>query len=122
MNSTQTETKSEPTDFTTTTGSIGWPAEEKGGGCGQQFLVPLLLLGPPFFCPIILFVSTTLLNWMTDISLHMQWPLTSQLHGTFSQREQDFSLFFFKKLQTNTLALFDLTAHSSSLLGGRRYH
>jgi hypothetical protein len=25
---------------------------------------------------------------MTVISLHMQWPLTSQLHGSFSQREQ----------------------------------
>jgi hypothetical protein len=24
---------------------------------------------------------------MTGISLHMQWPLTSQLHGTVSQRE-----------------------------------
>jgi hypothetical protein len=25
---------------------------------------------------------------MTSISLHMQWPLTSQLHGSVSQREQ----------------------------------
>jgi hypothetical protein len=25
---------------------------------------------------------------MTGISLHMQWPLTSQLHGSVSQREQ----------------------------------
>jgi hypothetical protein len=25
---------------------------------------------------------------MTDISLHMQWPLTSQPHGSVSQREQ----------------------------------
>jgi hypothetical protein len=24
---------------------------------------------------------------MPGISLHMQWPLTSQLHGSFSQRE-----------------------------------
>jgi hypothetical protein len=52
-----------------------------------QPLVPLLLLGPPFF-PIILFGSTTLLTGMTDISLHMQWPLTSQSHGSVSQREQ----------------------------------
>jgi hypothetical protein len=29
---------------------------------------------------------------MTGISLHIQWPLTSQLHGSISQREQ---LFFF---------------------------
>jgi homoserine kinase len=33
-----------------------------------------------------------LLTGMTGISLHMQWPLTSQLHGSVSQREQ---LFFF---------------------------
>jgi hypothetical protein len=25
---------------------------------------------------------------MTGISLYMQWPLTSQLHGSVSQREQ----------------------------------
>jgi hypothetical protein len=25
---------------------------------------------------------------MTNISLHMQWPLTSQSHGSVSQREQ----------------------------------
>jgi hypothetical protein len=37
---------------------------------------------------IILFWSTTMLTGMTGISLHMQWPLTSQTHGNFSQREQ----------------------------------
>jgi hypothetical protein len=47
----------------------------------QQSLVPLLLLGPPFF-PIILFGYKTLLTGMTGISLHMQWPLTSQSHGS----------------------------------------
>jgi hypothetical protein len=46
----------------------------------EVFWVPLRLLGPPFF-PIILFGSTTLLTGKTGISLHMQWPLTSQLHG-----------------------------------------
>jgi hypothetical protein len=54
---------------------------------GHQPLVPLILLGLPFF-PIILFGSTTLLTGMTGISLHMQWPLTSKAHGSFSQREQ----------------------------------
>jgi hypothetical protein len=44
--------------------------------------VPLLLLGIPFF-PIILFESPTLLTGITGISLHMQWPLTSQLHGAY---------------------------------------
>jgi hypothetical protein len=29
-----------------------------------------------------------LLTGMTGISLHMQWPLTSQSHGSVSQREQ----------------------------------
>jgi hypothetical protein len=53
---------------------------------GQRPLVPLLLLGPPFFY--YSFWSTTLLTGMTGISLHMQWPLTSQLHGSVSQREQ----------------------------------
>jgi hypothetical protein len=43
---------------------------------GQRPLVPLLLLGPPFF-QIILFGSTTLLTRMTGNSLHMQWRLTS---------------------------------------------
>jgi hypothetical protein len=51
---------------------------------GQRPLVPLLLLGPPFF-PIILFGSTTLFTG-TGISLHMQWLLTSQSHGSFSQK------------------------------------
>jgi hypothetical protein len=49
--------------------------------------VPLLLLGPPFFL-ISLFGSTTLLTGMTCISLHIQWPLTSQSDCSFSQREQ----------------------------------
>jgi hypothetical protein len=31
--------------------------------------------------------STALLTGMTSISLHMQWPLTSQTHGSVSQRE-----------------------------------
>jgi hypothetical protein len=40
------------------------------------------------FLPNFVLVSTSLLMWMTGISLHVQWPLTSQLHGSFSQREQ----------------------------------
>jgi hypothetical protein len=46
-----------------------------------------LLLSPPFF-PIILIGSTTLLTGMTGISLYMQWPLTSQSHGSVFFREQ----------------------------------
>jgi hypothetical protein len=34
-----------------------------------------------------------LLTGLTGISLHMQWPLTSQLHGSVSQREQ-FGIFY----------------------------
>jgi hypothetical protein len=45
-----------------------------GEGGGQQPLLPLLLLDPPFFSTI-LFGSTTLLTRMTGNSWHMQWPL-----------------------------------------------
>jgi uncharacterized membrane protein len=48
------------------------------------------LFNQPSFFPIIRFGSTTLLTGMTGISLHMQWPLTSQSHGSFSLREQLF--------------------------------
>jgi hypothetical protein len=41
----------------------------------------LFFLGLPY---------TILFTGMTGISLHMQWPLTSQLHGSVSQREQLF--------------------------------
>jgi hypothetical protein len=34
------------------------------------------------------FWSTALLTGMTGISLHMQWHLTSQLHGSVPLREQ----------------------------------
>jgi hypothetical protein len=53
---------------------------------GQRPLVP----PPPrpSIFLIILFESTTLLTRMTGISLHMQWPLTSQSHGSVSKREQ----------------------------------
>jgi hypothetical protein len=50
----------------------------------QQLLVPLLLIGPPFF-PIILFGPTTLSTGMTGVTLHMQWPLTSQSNANVSQ-------------------------------------
>jgi hypothetical protein len=36
-------------------------------------------------------LSTTLVTGMTGISLHMQWPLTSQLHGSFLKEN---NLFF----------------------------
>jgi hypothetical protein len=35
-------------------------------------------------------MSTTLLTGMTSISLHMQWPLTSQLHGSFLKENNCF--------------------------------
>jgi hypothetical protein len=46
---------------------------------------------------------------MTGISLHMQWPLTSQFHGSVSQREQLFVFFVaeaFKQLQLLTATFF----------------
>jgi hypothetical protein len=42
---------------------------------------------PSIFSEYSFCVSTTLLTAMTGMSLHMQWPLTSQSHGSFSQRE-----------------------------------
>jgi hypothetical protein len=42
------------------------------------------------FFMFILFGSTTLLTGMTSISLHMQLSLSSQSHGSVSQREQLF--------------------------------
>jgi hypothetical protein len=61
--------------------------------------VPPLLLGRPFF-PIILFLSTTLLTGTTGISLHVQWPLTSQVTKMGS------GLHFGRFLQKNLVTLF----------------
>jgi hypothetical protein len=44
--------------------------------------------GPSIFVGLFFLGSTTLLTGMTGLSLQMQWPLTSQLHGSVSQREQ----------------------------------
>jgi hypothetical protein len=88
----------------------------------QRPLEPLLL-GPPFF-PVILFVSTTLLNGMTGISLHcaMQWLLTSQLHGSFFKENKCF--FFFAEQTLHALILlavsppvFDTGAWNEVLCG-----
>jgi hypothetical protein len=42
------------------------------------------------------------LTEMTGISLHMQWPLTSQSHGSVSQREQLFFCY-----ESNTRQVFN---------------
>jgi hypothetical protein len=84
---------------------------------GQILFVPLLLLGPPFFTLIVL-VSTTLLTGMTGISLQMQWPLTSQLHGCFLKESNWLFVtdqtpqvmifnFFLPKNSAKKLAFFD---------------
>jgi hypothetical protein len=44
-----------------------------------------------------------LLTGMTGISLHMQWPLTSQLHCSVSQREQ---LFFSLRIKLHASPSF----------------
>jgi hypothetical protein len=56
---------------------------------GQQPLVLLPLLDPPFF-PIIIFLSTALPTGMTGISLHMRWPLTSKVHGSILKENNCF--------------------------------
>jgi hypothetical protein len=53
---------------------------------GQRPLVPLLLLGPPFFL-INSFWVYHLVNREDAVSLHMQRLLTSQLHVSVSQIE-----------------------------------
>jgi hypothetical protein len=65
---------------------------------------------------IILFRYTTLLTGMTGISLHMQWPLTSQSHGSFSQREQ---LFFVMYQTPGPLAKLVSLARAWNHTGGR---
>jgi hypothetical protein len=67
---------------------------------------PLRSLGPPSR-PSIIFLSTTQLTEMTGISLLMQWPLTSQSHGKFYQREQ---LFFSLPYGSNS------TLHTSTCI------
>jgi hypothetical protein len=62
-----------------------------GGGSATPCASPPQL--PSIFFQLFFFGSTTLLTGMTSISLHMQWPLTSQLHGSVSPRQQ---LFFFR--------------------------
>jgi hypothetical protein len=63
---------------------------------GQRPLVPLLLLSPPFF-PNYYFLVHHPATGMISISLHMQWPLTSQLHGSFLKEN---NCFFFITDQT----------------------
>jgi hypothetical protein len=59
--------------------------------------VPLLLFGPPFF-----HITLFLVTGMTGISLHMQWPLTSQSHGSFLK--DNYCLFAFLADQTRCKA------------------
>jgi hypothetical protein len=50
---------------------------------------PLLLLGPTFFSDYSFCVRNPLTG-MTGSSLHMQWPLTSQLQGSFLKENNCF--------------------------------
>jgi hypothetical protein len=56
---------------------------------GQQPLVPFPPPQSSIFS-IIPFLSATLLTKMTGSSLHMQWPLTSQSHGSFLKENNCF--------------------------------
>jgi uncharacterized membrane protein YhfC len=73
-----------------------------------------------------LFGSTTLLTRTTGNSLRMQWPLTSQLHGSVSQREQ---LFFLLRIKLHALIRlgvsppsFDTGARNGVLCGSQQSH
>jgi hypothetical protein len=50
------------------------------------------------------------LTGMTSISLHMQWPLTSQSHGSVSQREQ--REFFLLRIKLHALIQLGVTPPS----------
>jgi hypothetical protein len=54
------------------------------------------------------FRSTALLTGMTGISLHMQWPLTFQSHGSVSQREQ---LVFHYGSNSNSFCILKMEIH-----------
>jgi hypothetical protein len=67
-----------------------------------------------------------LLTGMTSISLHMQWPLTSQLNGSGSQREQ---LVFSLRIKLHALTQlgvsppsFDTSAQNGVLCGSQLSH
>jgi hypothetical protein len=72
------------------------------------------------------FWFTTSLTGMTGVSLHMQWPRTSQLHGSVSQREQ---LFFLVRIKLHALIRlgvsppsFDTGARNGVLCGSQPSH
>jgi hypothetical protein len=60
----------------------------------QRPLVPFFVPATwPSIFPVILFLSTTLLTGMTGSSLHVQWPLTSQSHGSFLKENNCFVMY-----------------------------
>jgi hypothetical protein len=61
-------------------------------------------------------LSTTLLTGMTGISLHMQWPLTAQSHGSASQREQFVFRYGSNSTPLTFLVIFPQT-HPVTLVG-----
>jgi hypothetical protein len=69
---------------------LGWGGGGGGGGVGSA--APCAFPPPPraFIFSDYSFCVHHPLTRMTGNSLHMQWPLTSQLHGSFSQREHFF--------------------------------
>jgi hypothetical protein len=84
-------------------------------GGGQRLLVPLLLLGPPFF-PIILFGSTTLLTRMTGISLHMQWLLLQAFSPNHKKTGQGLWLPRYVHQSVSSRAFFNILLHRNILL------
>jgi hypothetical protein len=72
------------------------------GGGGQRSRVP----PPPRPTICNLLKSTTLSTGMTGISLHMQWPLTTQLRGSILKENNWFFVMDQSPLTPSTLCLF----------------
>jgi hypothetical protein len=66
---------------------VAWPSHFFFGG-GVSDPLCLSSSSALHFFRLFFFGSITLFTRMTGNSLHMQWPLTSQSHGSVSQREQ----------------------------------
>jgi hypothetical protein len=75
------------------------------------------------FFRVILFVPTTLSTGMTGISWHMQWPLTSQSHGSILKANN----YFFIRDQTprpeiENIFAFEIAFCMQAQLGTSKFH
>jgi hypothetical protein len=70
---------------------------------------------PKYYGPLLLLLLTA----MTGISLHMQWPLTSQLHSSFLKENNCFVVFFSFRIKLHALICSWTVVSSQCLAFGR---